>query len=355
MAAKDTGVKHNLDGHLRGGISNEEIDAFAAEWQSFPEMKERLFRELRQGFSALKVSPADVAPMLEASESAAKIREELAESFGKWKDLARSYITQDIGRKPKATIELLGTAMLTDSGFVSAVIDPYDVYGALMDYINETMRDDLYILNSDGWLAGREIVVARQTRNAKEWDGLLVPKAVVANRFFPDLVEKARVAAEKAEAAEAAYDCFIAEETDKGQDSDILEQNGDEWKVVSDKELKKLASQSDAAKNCLALKKAKTDAAAAEKSASKALDEATEKKYPLLTEEEIQSMLFDDKWFAALRTSVLSIFDASLRKFATALATLAERYAHSLGELEANLAASQDEVHAVLREMGFNW
>lgn len=355
VAAKDTGVKHNLDGHLRGGISNEEIDAFAAEWQSFPEMKERLFRELRQGFSALKVSPADVAPMLEASESAAKIREELAESFGKWKDLARSYITQDIGRKPKATIELLGTAMLTDSGFVSAVIDPYDVYGALMDYVNETMRDDLYILNSDGWLAGREIVVARQTRNAKEWDGLLVPKAVVANRFFPDLVEKARVAAEKAEAAEAAYDCFIAEETDKGQDSDILEQNGDEWKVVSDKELKKLASQSDAAKNCLALKKAKTDAAAAEKSASKALDEATEKKYPLLTEEEIQSMLFDDKWFAALRTSVLSIFDASLRKFATALATLAERYAHSLGELEANLAASQDEVHAVLRGMGFNW
>ena len=103
------------------------------------------------------------------------------------------------------------------------------------------------------------------------------------------------------------------------------------------------------------MKKAKTDAAAAEKSASKALDEATEKKYPLLTEEEIQSMLFDDKWFAALRTSVLSIFDASLRKFATALATLAERYAHSLGELEANLAASQDEVHAVLREMGFNW
>ena len=213
----------------------------------------------------------------------------------------------------------------------------------------------LLAFNSDGWLAGREIVVARQTRNAKEWDGLLVPKAVVANRFFPDLVEKARVAAEKAEAAEAAYDCFIAEETDKGQDSDILEQNGDEWKVVSDKELKKLSSQSDTAKNCLALKKAKTDAAAAEKSASKALDEATEKKYPLLTEEEIRSMLFDDKWFAALRTSVLSIFDASLRKFATALATLAERYAHSLGELEANLAASQDEVHAVLREMGFNW
>ena len=27
VAAKDAGVKHNLDGHLRGGISNEEIEA----------------------------------------------------------------------------------------------------------------------------------------------------------------------------------------------------------------------------------------------------------------------------------------------------------------------------------------
>lgn len=355
VAAKDTGVKHNLDGHLRGGISNAEIDAFAAEWQSYPEMKARLFKPLRDGFAALQVAAADIAALLEGSESAAKIRDRLAGSFAKWADFARSCIAQELSRKPKATIELLGTQMLSDSRAVSSVVDPYDVYGTLMDYVNETMRDDLYILNSDGWLAGREIVVARQTRNAKEWDGLLVPKAVVANRFFPDLVEKVRVAAEKAEAAEAAYDRFIAEETDKGQDSDILEQNGDEWKVVSDKELKKLSSQSGAAKNCLALKKAKTDAAAAEKSASKSLDEATEKKYPLLTEEEIRSMLFDDKWFAALRTFVLSIFDASLRKFATALATLAERYAHSLGELEANLAASQDEVHAVLREMGFNW
>ena len=31
VEARDAGVKHNLDGHLRGGISDEEIAAFATE------------------------------------------------------------------------------------------------------------------------------------------------------------------------------------------------------------------------------------------------------------------------------------------------------------------------------------
>ena len=50
IEAKDSEVKHNLDGHLRGGISDEEIDALEAEWKSFPEMKAKFFAPLRKGF-----------------------------------------------------------------------------------------------------------------------------------------------------------------------------------------------------------------------------------------------------------------------------------------------------------------
>ena len=355
IEARDTEVKHNLEGHLRGGISNVEIDAFNAEWDSFPEMKEQFFGMLRDGFSMLKVESSAIAPMLEESASGKKIRAELRQSFNGWADSARSYVSEDVRRNPKETVEKLGTSILTNSGFVSSFINPYDVYGAYMDYVNDVLRDDLYVLSSDGWLAGREIVVTKRTKTAKEWDGLLVPKPIVSNRFFPDLVEKVRVAAEKSEAAEAEYERFVEDETDKGQESDILEQVGDEWKVLSDKELKKLSSKCPTAKKCLELKKAKSDAAAIEKAARKALDEATEKKYPILTEDEIKSLLFDNKWFDAMSNSVMAIFDASLRRFATALVSLAERYVHPLGELEANLAASQEEVHSVLRSMGFNW
>ena len=103
------------------------------------------------------------------------------------------------------------------------------------------------------------------------------------------------------------------------------------------------------------MKKQKADAAAALKDAERALDQATERKYPDLTVDEIQALLFDDKWFAALDASIMGLFDAALRKFASALTALAARYAETLPELEAKVAKSQDEVHAVLREMGFNW
>ena len=355
IEAKDTEVKQNLDGHLRGGISDEEIDALEAEWKSFPEMKAKFFAPLRKGFSSMKVAAEEITPMLEASLSAAKIRDGLADSFGKWKDLARSYVTQDITRKPKITIELLGTAMLTDSGFVSAVIDPYDVYGALMDYVNETMRDDLYILNADGWAAGKEIVVTKKTKNAKEWDGLIIPKALVSERFFPGLVEAVNAAKAKAEAASAGFDQFVESEIDKGEESDILERDDDEWKVCADKELKQKSKSSETVRRYFSLKKVKSDAAAELKDAERNLDQATERKYPKLTTDEIQGLMFDDKWFAALDVSIMGLFEATLRRFASSLTSLASRYAQTLPELEAKVAASQDEVHAVLREMGFNW
>ena len=355
VEARDAGVKHNLDGHLRGGISDEEIAAFATEWQSFPEKKPRLFRELRKGFSALKVSTADVAPLLETSDSAEKIRAVLADSFSKWTAFARSSIMQDLARKPKTTIELLGTEMLKDSGSVSAVIDPYDVYGTLMDYINETMRDDLYILNSDGWLAGRETVVTKKTKTSKEWDGLLIPKTLVSNRYFPALVEAVKAAVEAAEAASAQFDLFLEAETERGEDSDIMEADGDDWNVMPDKELKKKLKASETVRQYFALKKAKSDAAALERAEEKKLDAATEAKFAELSEAEIQALLFDDKWFAALETSIMGLFDSALRKFAAGLSDLALRYGETLSELESKVAKSQNDVHAVLREMGFNW
>ena len=355
VEARDTGVKHNLDGHLRGGISDEEIDAFATEWQSFPEMKARLFKPLRKGFSVLKVPTAEIPPLLEASDSATKIRAGLADFFSKWAAFARSSIMQDLARKPKTTIELLGTEMLKDSGYVSAVIDPYDVYGALMDYINETMRDDLYILNSDGWLAGRETVVTKKTKTSKEWDGLLIPKTLVSNRYFPDLVESVKAAVEAAETASSRFDQFIEAETERGEDSDIMEADGDDWNVMPDKELKKKPKASETVRQYFALKKAKSDAAALERAEEKKLDAATEAKFAELSEAEIQTLLFDDKWFAALETSIMGLFDSALRKFAAGLSDLALRYGETLSELESKVAKSQNDVHAVLREMGFNW
>lgn len=356
VTARDTEVRHNLDGHLRGGVSNEELDKFRSEWTSLPEMRERLFAPLRDGFSTLKVDVNSISSLLETSDSAVALRAALDRAFHEWFEDMKDYFFHDISRSPKTAIDFLGTQLLKeDAGFASAFVDPYDVYGAFMDYVNETMRDDLHVLHSDGWLAGREIVVTKQSKNAIEWDGLILPKAIVAERFFPKLVEEVRLAAEKAKEATAAFDRFIESETEKGQDSDILEQDDDEWSVCPEKELKKLRKTSEAVQRYFELKKEKTDACAAERSLRKRLDDETKARFAELAEEDVQSLLFDGKWRPALKSAVMSIFETSLRRFSTSLASLAGRYARTLGDLEAEVANSQAEVHEMLKGMGFTW
>ena len=134
-----------------------------------------------------------------------------------------------------------------------------------------------------------------------------------------------------------------------------MEADGDDWKVMPDKVLKKKLKTSESVRQYFALKKAKSDAAAHERAEEKRLDAATEAKFAELPESEIQTLLFDEKWFAALQVSIMGLFDSALRRFATGLADLALRYGETLSELESKVAKSQSDVHAVLREMGFNW
>ena len=119
--------------------------------------------------------------------------------------------------------------------------------------------------------------------------------------------------------------------------------------------LKTQLKTSESVRQYFALKKAKADTAAHERVEEKELDAATEAKFAELSEAEIQTLLFDDKWFATLQVSIMGLFDSALRKFATGLADLALRYGETLSELESKVAKSQNDVHAVLREMGFNW
>ena len=134
-----------------------------------------------------------------------------------------------------------------------------------------------------------------------------------------------------------------------------MEADGDDWNVMPDKELKKKLKASETVRQYFALKKAKSDAAALERAEEKKLDAATEAKFAELSEAEIQTLLFDDKWFATLQVSIMGLFDSALRKFAAGLSDLALRYGETLSELESKVAKSQNDVHAVLREMGFNW
>jgi hypothetical protein len=55
----------NIDGHLRGGIPERDLDALGDYWQIMPALRAALFEPLRPGYARLKLPLAEVKPMIQ--------------------------------------------------------------------------------------------------------------------------------------------------------------------------------------------------------------------------------------------------------------------------------------------------
>ena len=89
-------------------------------------------------------------------------------------------------------------------GYAGAkMLDPYNVFDILMNYWNEGLQDDVYILKASGFEAGREVEYAYKqkktedgqaadTGQVKGFEGLLIPATIIEAEYFPQ--EQAQLA-----------------------------------------------------------------------------------------------------------------------------------------------------------------
>ncbi len=142
----------DIDGHLRGGIPNRDIDALENFWQVFPAVRATLFKKAdRPGYTQLRVPIGEVKAAIFGHAEFTAYNESATKLFAKWKS-ANTPRLRGIakGGKSKALIETLSEDLLATFERAS-LLDPYDVYQHLMDYWTMTMQDDVYMIVSDGW------------------------------------------------------------------------------------------------------------------------------------------------------------------------------------------------------------
>ena len=76
----------DIDGHLRGGIPNRDIDALERYWQVIPGVRAALFKKAdRPGYSQLKVAAADIKAAIFGHAEFTAFNESVTELFAKWK------------------------------------------------------------------------------------------------------------------------------------------------------------------------------------------------------------------------------------------------------------------------------
>ena len=89
---------------------------------------------------------------------------------------------------------------------------------------------------------------------------------------------------------------------------------------------------------------AETAAKKAAKEAEEALTEATLKKYPELTEEEIRALVVDDKWLTDIAELIEAEIEARTEQLTARVRVLTERYGHTLPEMAIDSATLEGKV-----------
>jgi len=352
----------DIDGHLRGGIPERDLDALGDYWQVLPAVRTALFESAgRPGYVRLKLPITDVKSAILGHAEFTAFQKKATKLFSGWRAAAIRRLTA-FGKDghPKALIEALAEELL--AAFRPApLLDAYDVYQHLMDYWAETMQDDAYLIAADGWEAKPARIVEtdkKGRRKDKGWACDLVPKPLVVARYFAK--QQAALDAKQAELEATAASLTELEEEHGGEEGALgaLEKIAKAEVSARLKETKGDRESLDEAavlRRWLELSESEAGLKRDLREQDAALDTLAYEKYPTLTEAEIKTLVIDDKWMARLAAAVQGELDRVSQTLTGRIRELAERYATPLPVLVDEVATLAARVDGHLKKMGARW
>jgi len=232
-----------------------------------------------------------------------------------------------------------------------------------MDYWMETMQDDCYLIAADGWGARTHRVV-EEVRSGKKkgemkdkgWACDLIPKPYIVARYFPN--EQARLDALQTELESVGAQMDELEEEHGGEEGAFSEMDKINKGEVT-KRLKEIegdpddAEETEVLKRWAGLEQRQSALKSKVKEAYAALDKLAHDKYPRLGVDEIQTLVVEGKWLAALAVAVQGELDRVSQTLTTRIRQLAERYDTPLPKLVDEVADLSARVNEHLKRMGF--
>jgi type I restriction enzyme M protein len=365
----------DIDGHLRGGIPDRDIDALERYWQVFPAVRTALFKKAeRPSYCQLKVAATEIKTTIFGHAEFTTFNESATKVFMNWKAANTPRLKGiAVGDKPKALIETLSEGLL-DTFEKAPLLDPYDVYQHLMDYWAETMQDDIYMIVSDGWResAKPRLIIEDKDKKTKEkpdftvgklkYKAELIPTALVIARYFG----AEQVAIEKLKAEVGVIEQTMEEmaEEHSGEGGLLVEAKNDKDRLTKASvaaRLKEIKGDPDAADEhkvlnaYLALIEKEAATSAKANDAQEGLLAKVAVEYGKLSEQEIKTLVVDDKWLAAVAAAVQGELDRVSQTLTGRVRQLAERYATTLPQLVDEVAMHSARVDEHLKKMGAVW
>ena len=295
---------HDLDAHLHGGIPDCDIDALEGYWRVFPSLRQALFQSNgRAGYSEARVETPQVKTAILGHGEFESYEELVAGIFNAWRQMHEPHLRELAPEaNPKDIIRILAEDLLKRFNDLP-LLDRYDVYQRLMNYWDEVMQDDVYLIVANGWTdaARPRGIIEDKEKKIKETPDLTIKR----KKYKMDLIPPGLIVAR-----------YFADEQ--------------------------------------AIIEAETQAARAVKEAQARLDEQVLVHYAKLTEAEIKLLVVENKWFADIRTAIEGEVERLTQRLAGRVKELEKRYARPLPELEREVEAFGAKVEGHLRRMGLS-
>jgi type I restriction enzyme M protein len=364
----------DLHAHLHGGIPDRDLDALSPYWEAFPTLRSTLFRPNRPGYSDLAIEIDQVQQAILDSEVFKAFAGNVQGRLGAWFTRYRPVVEAiDRNTKPSQLIAELGENLLLRFQQVP-LLDEYAVYEQLMTYWQSTMNDDVVLIAGDGWLNAarprqtiddkeRKLTEAPDLmvgagRGAQKYKTDLIPPSLITVRYFA--AEQARVDELNAKADEATrgVEEYIEEHAVEDGllaaaiDDDKASKATVAARLRDAKAERAEVEEIQALQHAIALYNAEATAKKLAKDAQAALDLATLKKYGTLTANDVQQLVLDDKWEAAVIELVDTELDSLTLGLVARIQQLGERYADTVDDLDVEIARLGERVAGKLHDLG---
>ncbi|GAB3693735.1 type I restriction-modification system subunit M [Corynebacterium nasicanis] len=369
----------DLEAHLKGGIPNRDLDALGEHWDAFPNLRDELFRPLREGYSELTVEPEQVAKVIEESEDVRAFTSTVSKAVEDWWNSHRGQLEAiDSQTRPQQLIEDLGDDLL-EKFRGRPLISEYSVYEQLMSYWNDTMHDDVTLIVGSGWVEAAQPREARITGydnkkkpkyesadlvfgtgvKAQRWVTDLIPPALIIDRYFAD--EKAeldRLTAEQERISQELKEYIEEHAVEEGLLWEAVNDAGG-VKVKDARDRLKTAKLEDAEADEIAALNTVIKLFTAETAAKKSikdgmlqLDRKVIAMYARLSEGEIQELVVGDKWQTVVAGRFASEVANLTHDLMSRIRGLGERYGETVGAIAKEVARFEERMTSNLGSMG---
>lgn len=366
----------DIDAHLRGGIPERDIEALNNYWSVYPTLKTDLYKpNARTNYWDLVLAKDNIKATIFEHPEFVTYSEKMEKVFNEWSVKNTTYLKGlEEACHPKEVIHKISEDLLkTYHG--KDLVDKYAVYQHMMDYWSEIMQDDLYELSADGWKAGN--VVSRIMKKAKKagkeiekavdgidgLEGRLIPPSIIIQKYFA--TEQGAI-----EKLQSDLDTTVSEmdelrDENGGEDGLLTEPMDDKQKISKkslDARIKELGKKdADNAEEWDMLDKYKklmakeTKLKASIKKSLSELEIKVIKKYPVLSIDEIKTLMVDKKWMATMEQLVKSEMDAISHRLTERIKELGERYETPMPKLTNDIAELTAKVEDHLKQMNYTW